>query len=494
MRYGPKRIAFALAAGIGAAASLAAPPDYTAQLKQVVAQIQRNQHPHAVKALDSMLKKFKEPWQVRELRLYRAECLLATGGASAASAEAAKVAAEAGGSKDLLSHAAMIQADALRAQKKFADAVAAYRKLAADFPKRTTRVGQALIKAGDCLCNDLKKIPDGLAAYAEAEKKAAAEPVQAAAALTRAAGAYEGLAKDPVKAAGCYFGLAERYPAVFDENTRATYYARAVDLYRAGKQLPQAHAVAAKAEKALTNVQHKTGFALRQADALVEMKKHAQARYECRRFICTYPLDANICQTMQARVVETYRAESKFPDTLGAARILFDAAGDEQQIRNAAQVVAQAFRTADGKLDRANAFLAFQQFGPAGADRKPNTPDDIKANPLAAARYPAADANADKLFTAAVAALPGNYDGYRAKAFLYLYWGKPTDAAKHFLLAFKACQDKQVPAAANELILIGLKAHTASFFGLDKYFEFISYGPKGKSGKENIPDPFRGLH
>ena len=61
------------------------------------------------------------------------------------------------------------------------------------------------------------------------------------------------------------------------------------------------------------------------------------------------------------------------------------------------------------------------------------------------------------------------------------------------LLAFKAATFAQVPAACQELVLIGMKAHTASFRGLDRIFDYINHGPKGKSGKENIPDPFAGL-
>ena len=57
----------------------------------------------------------------------------------------------------------------------------------------------------------------------------------------------------------------------------------------------------------------------------------------------------------------------------------------------------------------------------------------------------------------------------------------------------KACTDAQVPQAAVELIMVGMKAHTNSFYGLDKMFDFISYGTKGKTGKENLPDPFKGL-
>ena len=232
---------------------------------------------------------------------------------------------------------------------------------------------------------------------------------------------------------------------------------------------------------------------LRAADILIEMKKAPEARAELVRLICSCPLRPELCQQAQARIVESYRAQSQWPEALGAARILYDAAGDEQPNRAAAQAVAQAFLAADGTLVRANEFLAFQSHGPAGPDGKPGTPDDIAVNHLAKVKYPPFDDAASKLFQAALDAQTKSYEGYRAKGFLYVYWGKPKEAAGQFLLAFKAASLPQVAAAAQELVLVGIKAHTASFRGLDRVFEFINHGPKGKSGTETIPDPFAGL-
>jgi tetratricopeptide (TPR) repeat protein len=234
-------------------------------------------------------------------------------------------------------------------------------------------------------------------------------------------------------------------------------------------------------------------IALRAADVLVELKKLPEARAECQRLICSCPLEQAACQAAQARIVETYRAESKWPEALGAARVLYDAAGTEESLREAGKVMAQAFLAADGTLARANEFLAYQSFGPDGPDGKPNTDDDIKTNRLAEVKYPTLAAEANGQFEAAIKAQPDGYDGYRAKGFLYVYWGKPKEGAAQFRLAFKAASLAQVPAAAQELVLVGMKAHTASFRGLDRIFEYLNHGPKGKSGKENIPDPFAGL-
>ena len=155
--------------------------------------------------------------------------------------------------------------------------------------------------------------------------------------------------------------------------------------------------------------------------------------------------------------------------------------------------MSHAFRSVDGHLARANDFLTWQRFGPNGPDGKGGTADDVKVNPLLAAAFPPADAASDKLYADAIAAQPDTYDGLRAKGFLNLYWGKPKEGAKCFLAAFRMCPEQAVANAAQELVLVGMKAYTGSFWGLDRIFEYISYGPKGKSGTESIPDPFAGL-
>ncbi|HUT36260.1 MAG TPA: tetratricopeptide repeat protein [Planctomycetota bacterium] len=278
-----------------------------------------------------------------------------------------------------------------------------------------------------------------------------------------------------------------------DRKLQAAVALRSGDLWRSLKKPDEALAAYRKAAASAEEPDEAAAALLRAADVLLELKRPAEARAEMTRVLCSCPLRPDVCQQAQARIVESHRAESKWPEALGAARILYDAAGDEQAIRAAAQAVAQAFLACDGTLARANEFLAFQSYGPAGPDGKPGTPDDVAANHLAKLKYPAFDAAAGKQFQAAIDAQPKSYEGYRAKGFLCVYWGKPKEAASQFLLAFKAASLSQVAAAAQELVLVGIKAHTASFRGLDRVFDYINHGPKGKSGKETIPDPFAGL-
>ncbi|MBM4038658.1 MAG: hypothetical protein FJ290_09100 [Planctomycetes bacterium] len=278
-----------------------------------------------------------------------------------------------------------------------------------------------------------------------------------------------------------------------DRRLQSALALRSGDLLRSLKKPDEALAAYRKAAASAEDAESAAEPLLRAAEVSLELKKAPEARVELLRVISSCPLRPDVCQQAQAKIVESYRADSQWPEALGAARILYDAAGDEAFIRAAAQALAQAFLACDGTLARANEFLAFQSYGTAGPDGKPGTPDDIAVNHLAKVKYPVFDAAANKLFQAALDAQPKAYEGYRVKGYLYVYWGKPKEAAGQFLLAFKAASLTQVVAAAQELVLVGIKAHTASFRGLDRVFDYINHGPKGKSGNENIPDPFAGL-
>jgi len=468
-------------------------PSYDEEYRAAAAQLQRRQYPQALKTLDGLLTKYKESHQVRQIQLSRSECLRQMKKYDDALALLAKLRADFKDDKDLQAGTLLTTGDLLRTKKSFPESVAAYRKVAKDHADQPQHAADALLRAGEVLCNDMKKYDEGLAAYAAVETQFAAQVRQAADSVLRTAVVYETMTQDLLKAAAAYQKLTQKYPTLYQEHVLAGYFSKTSACLRGAKKLPEALTAMKQAEAALRDNRYKTPQAQEQVKLWMEMKKFPEARVECERIICEYPLELDVCQAAQTQLVEAYRFESKFPETLGAARILYDAAGSDRNVRAAAHVVAQAFRSVDGHLGRANEFLLYQRFGPAGPDGSPNTADDVRANHLTAARYPPSNPGRDKKFADAIKAQPNTYQGYRAKGFLYVYWGKPKEAAQHFRLAFRASSDAQVPAAAHELVLVGMKAYSSSFFGLDKVFEYISYGPKGKTGKENIADPFRGL-
>jgi tetratricopeptide (TPR) repeat protein len=274
---------------------------------------------------------------------------------------------------------------------------------------------------------------------------------------------------------------------------REVTWLRIETLIVAGQYEEAGKALDALAKAGAEDPKLQSAVALRKADVLRMLGRFDEARAVCYRAICSVPLEAASCQAAQGRVAQAYRAEQRWAEALGAARILYDAAGTEQTIREAAQVVAQTFLSADGNLGRANEFLTYQRFGRDGPDGKAGTDDDVPVNRLAEVKYPAPSAEVDKQFQAAIDAQPAGYEGRRARAYLYVYWGKPKEAAGQFYLAFKAADLAETPAAVQELVIVGMKAHTASFHGLDRIFDFVSYGPKGKSGKEDLANPFAGL-
>ncbi len=492
-----RRLLAALAAatllGGGLCLAQPKPPSFEEEYRAAANLLQRRQFPQALNALDKLLTKYQQPDEVKPIRTSRADCLNQMGKPDDALAELEKLRGNFKEDKELQASTLMTAGDILRGKKTFPEAVAAYQKLVADHADQPQLAADALLRAGEVLANELKKYPEALASYTQVEKQFPQQVPQAAESVLRAAVVHETLTKDLLQAAAAYGKLTDKYAAVYPQNVLASHFSKQAGCLRAAGKLPEALAVWKKVEAALEEDRFRTPAALAQVAIWMEMKKYPEARAECERVICQYPTDQDVCQAAQTQIVQAYRAESKFNEGLGAARILYDAAGNEKQIRDAAQVVAQAFRSVDGNLGRANEFLAYQRFGPNGPDGNPNTPDDTRTNHLAAVNYPPTDPAREKRFTDAVKAQPASYEGYRAKGFLYVYWGKPKESAQQFQLAFRACPDASVAAASQELVLIGMKAYRSSFHGLEQVFEYISFGPKGKSGKENIADPFQGL-
>lgn len=496
MKHARAWTALLLAGLLVGSACLAAPKPkvtYSQEYRRLTMEFQRRRYSQAFTMLDQMLKKYKAPEPVKQLRTLKAEWLGKTGKHPEALKELASLREAFKEDKTLQAQSLLLSAASLRGLKRFPEAVTTYQKVAKDFADQPDRAADALVKAGDVLRSDLKKYPEALASYAAVEKQFPTLSRRCGDAVLRIATVNETQTKDLLKAAAAYAKLTSKYPALHPPHILAGYYSKTATCLRGAKKLPEALAALKRGEKAMLEVRQQTPLALAQLDVLMEMKNYAGLRVEADRVICQYPLELEFCQAAQTKVVDAYRAESKFAECLGSARTLYDAAGSERNIRAAAHVVARAFRSADGNLARANVFLAYQRFGPAGKDAKPGTADDLRVNYLAAVRYPPSSPARTKRFTAAVAAQPKTFVGYRTKAYLYMYWGRPKEATQQFRLAFQISADASVPQAAHELVLVGMKAYRASFAGLDRVFEYISYGPKGKDGKQNIPDPFRGL-
>jgi tetratricopeptide (TPR) repeat protein len=469
------------------------PQRYQEELRnvQTLRSSERKNPTEALRQLDRMLGVYKDAAWQKELTQLKADTLNQLKKHDEAMAELDKLRKAYAEDKELAASSLLLTGDSQKLKGQLPEALATYQGIAKDYADQAERAADALLRAGDLLATEMKKPSEAVPVYKDIEARFATQVRPAADGKLRAAALLETQLKDPLQAAQLYQSVVEKQAAAFNEQQLCGFYAKAGENYRAAAKLPEGAALLQKGEKALEQAQYKMPLALQALSLRMEMKMNPQARAEAERVICTYPLEMDTCQAAQAVVVESYKAEGKLKEALGAARVLYDGAGSEKTVSAGAHVVAQMLRAVDGNLGRANDFLGFQRFGPAGPDGKPGTEDDIKANVLATIEYQGPTDPAK--FAAAVAAQPNTVEGYRAKAFLLIYSAKPKEATQQFLAAFRLAPDTAIPGIVQEMVLVGVKAMQASYANLDQVFEFISYGPKGKNGQQNLPNPFAGM-
>jgi len=222
------------------------------------------------------------------------------------------------------------------------------------------------------------------------------------------------------------------------------------------------------------------------------------------RAMLAEPLDETTALACSAAIVELRLREGRFDDALAAAYGAYAANGfasyvTAQSFGRAVDLVTDALRARDGHLVSGNSFRLLQAHGPAGPDRKAGTPDDVP-NPLASLA-PKPDPERDKLFEAAIAhwaKKPKSVAAHRARAWVYLLWGKPKNALAEFKRAFALCslETTELTRAAQDIAL-GLKALHATPIGMEAFADFQRYGPNGPDGKPKTPDdlkdPLEGL-
>ncbi|HUT35938.1 MAG TPA: tetratricopeptide repeat protein [Planctomycetota bacterium] len=222
------------------------------------------------------------------------------------------------------------------------------------------------------------------------------------------------------------------------------------------------------------------------------------------RAMLAEPFDETTSYACSSAIVKLRFREGRFDDALAVAYTAYAATGfgsyvAPQSFGRAVDLVTDALRARDGHLVSGNVFRLYQAYGPAGADRKPGTADDL-ANPVATlAAKP--DPERDKLFEAAIARFtkkPRTVAGHRACGWLYLLWGKPKNALSEFKRAFALCslETTELARAAQDIAL-GLKALHATPVGMEAFAEFQRHGPNGADGKpktaDDLKDPLEGL-
>jgi tetratricopeptide (TPR) repeat protein len=220
----------------------------------------------------------------------------------------------------------------------------------------------------------------------------------------------------------------------------------------------------------------------------------------CARAMLATPLSDDTASTCLVAIMRLRLSEGRADDALAAAKAAYSVIGytypSSTRFASAVELVARALRARDGHLARGNQFRRYQTYGPDGPDRKPGTPDDIP-NPLAKVAFKA-EPEFDKLFQAAIDALPPTADGYRLRAWAYLLWCKPDKALGELKRAFALCplDSNSVQRAANE-IAMGLRAYHSTPIGINAFATYQRYGPNGPDGKpgtsDDLKDPLAGF-
>jgi hypothetical protein len=199
----------------------------------------------------------------------------------------------------------------------------------------------------------------------------------------------------------------------------------------------------------------------------------------------------------QKSMVALLRKSGRLEEALKAARICYDVSPDANTIAQSCNLVAGLFKELDKNTTRANAFLAFQEFGPAGKDGVAGNADDL-TNPLAAIAYPSYPER-EKAFAQARGSMGDDAAASRLRALTCLYSAHPQDALKHLAEYFRRSHLEPYPmqAVVNDVMALGVKPLRGHATGLKPFYEFIRFGPAGPDGQTNtaddLKDPFAEL-
>jgi tetratricopeptide (TPR) repeat protein len=163
-----------------------------------------------------------------------------------------------------------------------------------------------------------------------------------------------------------------------------------------------------------------------------------------------------------------------------------------RELTQATYGVATAIKAMDGHAHRANWYLSYHKHGPSGPDGEPGSDDDL-IDPLADEPWNLAPERASAL-EEAIKACPGNYEGLRRKGYLLMIAGKPREALRVLVKAYRVR-----PPGGGDLaqavtdVAVAIKAVDGHVRRANQYLEYRKYGPAGPDGKagtlDDIADP-----
>lgn len=298
---------------------------------------------------------------------------------------------------------------------------------------------------------------------------------------------YNGL-KDTENALANYaaaFALASNKVATYYLAQRGSTY---VDLARKAGKSKECQEVLAKAYENIVPSEAKLCLALNYAKVLTDVGDGAKAVAVCKEAMSSQPQLYTYYSRAQMAIVDACMDTGDFAQAVKAAKTAYDLARTSAELDAATKALGRAIKAADGNLVRLNDFLKFQKFGPDGEDKQAGTGDDLK-NPLAGLL---AEPKGEELASVekAINELGAARENRKARGYLYLFSGSPQKALAEFKMAYRLCAiDEAKLQDAVDDVIMGLKAATGHVFAGERFYEFHTYGPKGKDGKSNLIDP-----
>lgn len=286
-----------------------------------------------------------------------------------------------------------------------------------------------------------------------------------------------------------------RYTAHLDSGARhARLTAYAQVLLTTGR-LDDLRAFAEPLEQSDAEPGQRQAWCLLLAEALLKQDRLDEALPAFERVVSGHPSVHHHWWNAQTRIVEILRRQNRLDDAVRATRILLDAAWDHNTLTQAGELAVSLLVAIDDLPDRANAFIAWQTYGPTGKDGIAGTADD-PLDPVAAYPYPDLSSRA-AAFNRASADLGDAAAGARQRAWMALYTGTPGEALSQRVDAMARSGIDDLDWIATELVQQTLRAVVGHGGRTGEFCMFIAWGPAGPDqiagNADDLPDPFAGL-
>ena len=192
---------------------------------------------------------------------------------------------------------------------------------------------------------------------------------------------------------------------------------------------------------------------------------------------------------LQGGLVKLLSAAGKTQEALQEARIYFYASS-QQSMPAAIDLVAGLFKASDLNLVRANGFLKYLKYGPAGEDGKIGTQDDLRD--LLKDIPPIADDRRTQLYRDAMAALPRDWMGYQSRARVHIFLDQPAEAFKDLRKSFELCPmtEKELQVVVDAMTGFVIR-NLRDVQLAESVTQYIMFGAGGKDGREGTPDDIK---